>query len=52
MHMHHIDVSEYSNKTIKISDVTDIEHAAASLLPKCIDDLIPSIIGGEHPTSA
>ena len=35
-----IDVSEYSDKTIKISDVTDIDHAAASLLPKCIDDVI------------
>ena len=35
-----IDVSEYSDKTTKISEVTDIEHAATSVLPKCIDDLI------------
>ena len=35
-----IDVSEYSDKTTKISEVTDIEYAAASVLPKCIDDII------------
>ena len=36
----HMQLSEYTDKTTKVSEMTDIEHAAGSLLPKCIDDAI------------